>query len=401
MRILLLNQYYPPDTAATAVMAARVARALSQAHDVTVLAGRPSYNPTERHPVYWRRRQRDGNVVVERVGSTGFRRGRMAGRVTNYFSYLMLAAPRALFIQTDLIVAMTDPPVLGIAAAAAARIRGRRFIYNIRDLYPDMAVASRLLRPSAVARVWERLHRWALAQADAIIVLGDGMRERVIAKGIAPGRVSVVRDGAAIPEGMPSGDHPQIREIRQGFKFVVLHAGNLGFYGAWESIIEAARMLAGAPHDVGFIFVGDGAARSQLETLANGSAPVRFLPYRPAEDVPLVLAAGDLHLVTVRNGLEGVVEPSKLYPILAAGRPVLAVAADESDVARIVREAGCGFVADPTRPDSVAAAVREAMASPDRLALMGARARAAAGQFEQQGELRKFVRIVESVGAPV
>jgi colanic acid biosynthesis glycosyl transferase WcaI len=112
--------------------------------------------------------------------------------------------------------------------------------------------------------------------------------------------------------------------------------------------------------------------------------------------VPYVLAAGDLHVVTVRSGLEGVVVPSKLYGILAAGRPVLAVACEGSDVARIVRRYGCGFVADPDRPDAVAQAVREAMASPRNLAAMGARARAAARDFEQQAQLDRFIEVVEA-----
>jgi glycosyltransferase involved in cell wall biosynthesis len=146
---------------------------------------------------------------------------------------------------------------------------------------------------------------------------------------------------------------------------------------------------------VGFVFVGEGAAASDVDRAARALPQVRRLPFRPAAEVPYVLAAADLHIVTVRRGLEGVVVPSKLFAILAAGRPVLAVAPEGSDVARIVRRYGCGFVADPDDPNAVAAAVRHAMRAPDLLEAMGRRALVAARDFERSGQLARFVQVVE------
>jgi len=393
LHLLLINQYFPPDTAATAKMAALVAGALAREHRVTVLCGRPSYDPTERHPYYLGHREVRDNLVVERVGSATLSRHRMRGRLGNYLSYFALAVPRALAFRADAVVAMTDPPGVGVAAAFVAALKRVPFIYNIRDLHPDMAVQGGLIRGGLVTAVWERLHRWALRRADRVIVLGDDMRERIIAKGVQPARVAVVRDGAAIPDVQPARDHPVVQEIRSGFRFVVLHAGNLGFYGAWDTLLKAADFLNGKP--VGMIFVGGGAAEGRLRQLAGSNSRVRFLPFRPAAEVPYVMTAGDLHVVTVRRGLEGVVVPSKLYGILAAGRPVLAVAPETSDVARIVRRYDCGFVADPDDPQAVAAAIHEAMQSPERLAAMGARSRAAARGFEQSVQLQRYVRVVE------
>jgi colanic acid biosynthesis glycosyl transferase WcaI len=396
LRILLINQYFPPDTAATAKMTALVAGALAKRHKITVLAGRPSYDPTERHPAYLLRRQQMNGAIVARVGSTASSRFRMRDRLANYFSYLLLAVPHALISKADVVLAMTDPPVVGIAGALVAAARQRPFVYNIRDLYPDMAVAAGLLRPGPLAAAWERLHRWALRRADRVVVLGEDMRERIVAKGIPAERVVVVRDGATIPAAVPRRDHPVVQEVRSGFRFVVLHAGNMGFYGAWETLVRAAALLNG--DGAGFVFIGAGAAAARVQALAtSANGHIRFLPFRPASEVPYVLAAANLHVVTVRRGLEGVVVPSKLYGILAAGCPVLAVAPEGSDVARIVRRYGCGFVADPDRPDAVAQAVREAMTSPDSLAAMGARARAAARDFEQQVQLDRFIEVVEAV----
>lgn len=393
MKILLLNQYYPPDTSATAKMAALVAGKLAERHRVTVLCGRPSYDPMERHPFYLLRREERGGVAVERVGSAAYARFRMRRRVANYLSYLALAVPRALAVGADLVLAMTDPPVVGIAAAAVARLGHRPFVYNIRDLYPDMAVGGGIVRPGAGVACWERLHRWALRQAARVIVLGEDMRERIVAKGVDPARVAVVRDGVPIPQNLSPPDHPVAREVRCGFPFVLLHAGNLGFYGAWETLLAAARELE--PDGVGLVFVGEGAQREKLETAARGYATVRFLPFRPPEQVPQVMAAGDLQVVTVRRGLEGVVVPSKLYGILAAGQPVLAVAPEESDVARIVRRTGCGVVADPDRPGEIAAVVRGLLQRRGELAEMGRRAREAAGEFEREKHLARFLEVVE------
>ena len=397
MHILLLNEYYPPDTSATAKMAAQVAEALAQRHQVTVVAGRPSYDPDARYAYALLRRGTSNKVTVECVGSTAYPRHQMPRRVTNYLSYLALAVPRALALRPDIILAMTDPPVAGIAGAFIARLAGRPFVYNIRDLYPDMAVGGDIVRAGKWVTRWENLHRWALKQAARVIVLGDDMRDRILAKGVAAGRVVVVRDGtseAPSPGRIPERSDAMVQEIRHGFPFVVLHAGNLGFYGAWDTLLAAAKMLSN--ENTGFVFIGDGANRAALESAARNLPNVKFAAFRPVEQIAHVMMAGDLHIITVRRGLEGVVVPSKLYSTLSAGRPILVVAPPESDAARIVVESGCGVAADPDDPAAVAAAIRQLRAQPARLAEMGCRARETAAKYARVGELERFVAIVES-----
>ena len=393
MHILLLNEYYPPDTSATAKMAMHVAETLAKSHQVTVVAGRPSYDPDEFYPYKLLRSDTRNGVVVERVGSTAYPRHQMKRRVSNYLSYLALAVPRALAIRPDVVLAMTDPPVAGIAGAFIARLAGRPFVYNIRDLYPDMAIGGDIVRPNSWASRWEKMHRSALKRAARVIVLGDDMRNRILAKGVAPERVVVVRDGTSFPASMPLQSDPVVQEIRSGFPFVALHAGNLGFYGAWGTLLRAAEMLRN--ENAALVFVGDGANRASLEASAAGSPNVRFLPFRPYEQVPHVMMAGDVHIVTIKRGLEGVVVPSKLYSILAAGRPVLAVAPDSSDTARIVTESGCGLAADPDDPAAVAKAICELRRDPARLCEMGRRARETAEKYARVNELQLFAGIIE------
>jgi colanic acid biosynthesis glycosyl transferase WcaI len=404
MHILLLNEYYPPDTSATAKMAAQVAEALAQRHQVTVVAGRPSYDPDARYAYALLHRDMRNKVTVECVGSTAFPRHQMPRRVANYLSYLVLAVPRALALCPDIILAMTDPPVAGIAGALIARLAGRPFVYNIRDLYPDMAVGGDIVRASKWVARWESLHRRALKQAARVIVLGDDMRDRILAKGVARERVVVVRDGTA-PTTAPAATHASaaaqmpersdsvVQEIRHGFPFVVLHAGNLGFYGAWDTLLAAAKILSN--ENTGFVFIGDGANRAGLESAARELPNVKFAPFRPVAQIAHVMMAGDLHIVTVKRGLEGVVVPSKLYSILAAGRPIIVIAPAECDAARIVVESGCGVALDPDDPVAVATAIRELRAQPARLAEMGSRARETAAKYARVDELERFVAIVE------
>ena len=382
-------------------MAARVADALSARHDVTVLCGRPSYDPTERRRWRFWQTEQVGRVRILRVGSTDYPRFAMRRRVLNYLSYVALAIPRALFIPCDVVLAMTDPPFEGIVGAIISLLKSKPYVYNIRDMYPDMAVGGAIVEPRLLARIWERLHRWALRRATRVIVLGEDMRARITSKGVGPAGIEIVRDGVDIlpPNApQPALDGELIRSIRGDFKFVFLHAGNLGFYGAWETLIEATKQLEKSNPDVSLVFVGDGAQRDRLVGLADGCKSIRFLPFFPASKIPSVMAAGDVHVITVKKGLEGVVVPSKLYGILAAGRPILAVADGASDASSITQEKKCGYTASPQIPLQVFLAMR-AMAAGGALTpglkAMGEAARAVAPDYDRVKELQKFVKIIE------
>ncbi|HEX9233941.1 MAG TPA: glycosyltransferase family 4 protein [Candidatus Acidoferrum sp.] len=395
MRVLLLNLYYPPDTSATAKMAETVASALARENEVTIVCGRPSYDPSEQRP--WRlfQTEKKNSVRIVRVGSTDFPRFNMKKRVLNYLTYTALVIPRALFTRCDAVLAMTDPPFEGIIGAFVAMLKRKPYFYNIRDMYPDMAVAGAIVAPGWLSRIWEKLHRWALRRATRVIVLGEDMRNRILAKGVRADRIEIVRDGTEIlPSGapQPQSDSEVIRQIREGFRFVVLHAGNIGFYGAWETLVAAAKQLS--DDGVGFVFVGEGAQRAQLESMASGISNIRFLPFFPGSKIPSVLAAADAHLITVKRGLEGVVVPSKMYGILAAGKPIVAAAPNETDAVMLGERAGFSVAADPDRPNELATVIRQLAADPMRVAQMGRAALAAAPAYDRVEELGKFVQIV-------
>jgi colanic acid biosynthesis glycosyl transferase WcaI len=398
MKVLVLNLYYPPDTSATAKMAAAFVEPLATNHDVTLICGRPSYDPTERRPWCLSQAEKQHNVCVVRVGSTDYPRTQMTRRVFNYLTYVALSVARALFVPCDVVLAMTDPPFEGIVGAFVAMLKRKPFVYNIRDMYPDMAVGGSIVKPGLLARIWEKLHRWALRRATRVIVLGEDMKSRIIAKGVAPERIAIVRDGIELTTAAISVadfDPEVMKAIRGNFRFVLVHAGNLGFYGAWDALLIAARELES--DGVGFIFVGDGAERARLETAATDSPNVRFLPFFPATKIPSVLAAADAHIITIKRGLEGVVVPSKIYGILAAGRPVVAVAPKETDAAALAAREGFGIAADPDSPSELVTVLRALFADPVRLVAMGAAARTAAQQYNRANEIQKFAAILNDV----
>jgi glycosyltransferase involved in cell wall biosynthesis len=400
MKILLLNLYYPPDTSATAKMAHTVVDAVCVHHHVTVLCGRPSYDPTERRP--WRLYQTEnaGLVRIIRSGSTAFPRLNMKKRLINYLTYVWLAVPRALFLDCHAVFAMTDPPFQGIVGAFIAMLKRKPYAYNIRDLYPDMALGSDIVRPGLLALLWERMHRWALRRARCVIVLGEDMRARIIAKGVEPSRVVVIRDGVELhkpTEPLSPPDPETVRAIRGGFTFVLLHAGNLGFYGAWNTLITATRKLAN--DGVGLVFVGGGALRARLEIAAAGAENIRFLEYFPSSKVPSVLSAADAHVVTIKRGLEGVVVPSKMYGILAAGKPIVAVAPKETDVVSLGAKQGFAVSADPDKPAELVNVIRALIADAKKLKAMGEAARNAAPSYDRAAELQKYLEVFERLTA--
>jgi colanic acid biosynthesis glycosyl transferase WcaI len=411
MRILLLNLYFPPDTSATAKVAESLVGALAQSHEVTVLCGRPSYDPTERRlwkPWQTERIATQGSApfTVIRVGSTAYPRMKMKLRLLNYLSYAKLASLRALFIPCDVILAMTDPPFNGISAGIIGMLKRKPVVYDIQDMYPDMAIAASLIRPGLVPRIWEHLHHWTLRRAARIIVLGDDMRARIIAKGIDPAKIFIVRNSVDVPPaGSPSPplNSVVIRDIRANFRFVLLHAGNLGFYGAWDTLIAAARQLEN--DNIALVFVGDGAERARLESLAAGATPgaspgasnIRFLPFFPPADIPSVLAAPDAHIVTIKPGLQGAVVPSKMFGILAAGKPIVAVAPEDTDVATLGARHHFALCANPIDPHALATAIRQLASDPARLTAMSQAASTAATQYSRAAEMQKLTSMISAI----
>ena len=379
-RIIFLNRYFPPDHSATSQILGDLAFHLAESgYPVSVFTSRQRYDePGAQLPA----RETIGGVEVHRVAATRFGRARPLGRAADYASFAA-ALWRAVLAEAkpgDILVAKTDPPMLCAVAMHVARWRGLHLVNWLQDLYPE--VAARLdvpLMGSLMGDALTHLRDRALREAAANVVVSGRMAETVRSRGIAADRVHVIQNWCDDDQIRPlsAGDNPLRRAWGLEDRFVVGYSGNLGRAHESETMLETAARLRGS-HNIVFLFIGGG---SQLESLARQvrerglDAWFRFIPYQERAALKYSLAVPDLHWLSLRPELEGLIFPSKLYGIAAAGRPVIAVAARDGEIADLVRRHQCGIVVGPGEAAALAAAIAELSASPERVAAMGQRAR--------------------------
>jgi glycosyltransferase involved in cell wall biosynthesis len=272
------------------------------------------------------------------------------------------------------IVAETDPPLLGALAAVLKRRWRCRLVYNVRDLYPDIAEVTGGVRSPFLLELLRRGNDYAYERADLIVTLGHDMARRIVDKGVSPDKVVVVPDWVDCGRIRPLDTNPLRRSF--GDKFVVMYSGNIGLSQQLEAVLEAADRLRDDERIL-FAIIGDGARKKWLQERAHvmGLINVSFLPYQPLEKLGESLSAADLHLIPLAPGAAGCLVPSKIYGILAAGRPFIAMMEESAEVAHIARDDKVGFVVRPGNVDALIGAIRQAVDSPEHLKLMGARAR--------------------------
>lgn len=377
MRILVLNQYFHPDRSATSQLLTELCEDLAQHHEVWVVTGRPSYNPTtstaSRGLVS---RERHGEVRVVRVWSTRFPRTRMAGRLTNYGTYLLSSIAGAFSVaDPDVVVALTDPPLVGLIGLATAAARRRPFILVTKDIFPDVAIRLGKLSNPAVIGVLRAISRLLFRRADRVVSIGRDMNSRLIALGVPPQKIVTIHDWSDGRLVRPlDGPSPLRKQYGWEGRFVVMHSGNVGLSQGLETLLDAAALLRDH-EEVLIAIVGDGAAKAGLQRRVRDQrlANVVFIPYQPKARLSESLGAADVHYIGLRRGLAGFIVPSKVYGIMAAGKPFVAATDPESEPARIAHEHGCGLVVEPENARALAAGILEAQRSP--LADMGARAR--------------------------
>lgn len=346
MRLVFVNRFFFPDHSATSQMLTDLCFALTaRGHEVHVVTSRLRYDdPGARLDP----EETVEGVRVHRVWTSRFGRASIPGRAMDYLTFYLstLFKLLALADARTTIVAKTDPPVISVLAAIAAKIKGARLVNWTQDLFPEVAQAAgmRIMRP-AVAAPLAAMRDWSLRRAACTVTIGERMRDRLSARGIPGERLAVIHnwaDGEAIAP-LAHQANPLRAQWQLEDKLVVGYSGNLGRVHEFDTVLSAAEILRDDPRIL-FLFIGGGHKLRlvQEQVAALNMKNVRFRPYQPREHLARSLGACDAHLVTLRPELEGLVLPSKLYGILAAGRPVLFVGAPEGDVQSLVREGECG-----------------------------------------------------------
>jgi colanic acid biosynthesis glycosyl transferase WcaI len=371
-RVLVLNQYYWPGVEATAHLLAELCEALAADFEITVVTGR-----LRGRPELPAREKRNG-VEIVRVASAAYDRAQLVRRGLNYVTYLVQAL-RAGLAQSrpDVVLCGTDPPIIGDIALVVARRHRAPLIVISEDVFPEIAVALNRLPNGPPVKLLRLLVRLYLRRADRVVAIGDAMRRRLEAKGTPRDRLRVIPNWTDVAAMRPQPKaNPWAVEHGLAESFVVMHSGNVGHAQDLDSLIRAATLLRDLD-DLRVVIIGTGARKAELVQLAGilETDHVDFLEFQERELLPETLGAADVHVVGLARGLSGYVVPSRLYGVLAAGRPVIAAAEEESETAQAVREAECGIVVPPGDPLRLAETIRACRDGRHDLTAMGRRAR--------------------------
>ena len=371
-RLLVFNQYYWPGIEATAQLLTELCEALAAEAEVKVVTG--VLHGHEDEP----RRLVHNGVEIVRVPSTSFERSKIPARASNYLTYLSNALIYGLRGERpDIVLCMTDPPVVADVALLVARRYGAPLVVISQDVFPEIAVQLKRLENPFLMGVLRALVSVYLRRADRIVAIGETMRRRLEAKGAPPERVHVIPNWVDTKRLQPLGKDTQwAREWGFDERFVVMHSGNVGHAQDLDSLVRAATFLRDLDNLV-ITIIGTGARHAELVALAERLEveQVNFFYYQNRAVLPESLSAADVHVVGLAHGLAGYVVPSRLYGILAVGRPVIAAADPESETAQVVARVGCGIVVRPGRPELLARAIRDAHDGAYDLEEMGARGR--------------------------
>ena len=405
MKICFFNRSYWPDQAATGQLLTELAEDLVARHgcQVSVVAGRALHGREGRQGSLWpvSAEERRG-VRILRANGTAFPRQRFAGRASNYLTYFASACAASWRLgRQDVVVSLTDPPILGLAALRAARRAGARFVFVCEDVFPDVTVLLEDFHNETVNRALDRINRYLLREADAVVALGDRMKGRLVEeKGADPNRVHVIHNWADCEAITPKPkDNAFARAHGLADRFVLMHSGNVGLSQNLDVLVEAAERLKSRERLVVAI-VGDGARRQPLQETAarRGLTNIRFFPYQPKEQLDESFATADAFLVSLKQGLEGYIVPSKVYGILASGRPFVAAVDPTCEAAVIAREHHCGTIAQPGDPDALALSIAALCDDPAGARAMGENARRAAWCYDRRVAVQAYYCLFAGLG---
>lgn len=382
-RIVLVNRYFAPDLSATSQMATDLMRHLAIAgYDVHVVTSRQRYDdPKSRLPA----QEVDAGVTVHRVATTRFGRAGLLGRSIDYASFYVTASIKAARLASPgaTLIAKTDPPLLSVPLGLVGRLRGARLVNWMQDVFPEIAselgIGGKLAR--SLSAVLRPMRNRSLRIARLNAVVGQRMRDFVERCGAPSETVAVLpnwADGRRIVP-IPRDDNPLRTNWGLRDRFVVGYSGNLGRAHEIATITGAMASLARASPDVpiAWLFIGGGRQYEALEkdVARLGVQNVHFKPYQPLETLALSLGVADVHLVSLRPELEGLIVPSKYYGIAAAGRPAIFIGHSDGEIARRLRLAGCGVTVPAGDGTALGEAILALAADPGRASALGAAAR--------------------------
>jgi colanic acid biosynthesis glycosyl transferase WcaI len=383
MRILVLTiNYWPEQTGIGAVLTRRCEYLASAGHEVTVCTAMPYYPEWRIYPGYkgkpFVREERNG-VTILRSWVWVPKKVTSAKRIV--FEGTFVAGSLLCALQNrkpDLLLVVSPPLGLGISAVLLSRRWRIPYVFDVEDLQPDAAADLRML-PGPVLPALYRLEAMAYKNASLISTVTEGMRLRIIAKGITAEKVVVVpppADNSLFDVGTKIHGHEFRRKHGLQDKLLVVHSGNMGVKQGLDVVLEVASQLK-EQGDFVFVLAGDGARKAHLEqrAVAMGLPNVRFFPLQEEPDFLQMLAAADIALIVQQSAVSDIVFPSKTVTLLSAARPVVASVSASSEIGRVIRQSGGGVVTPPENAEEIITAIHAFTRDNNRRSAMGEQGR--------------------------
>ena len=378
----LCEFFYPDNLGSTGTIISHLARFLQDSFaDVRISAITSTHVYRGAHKPLKRRENWRG-IFIRRVHTPPTKQPSTAKRLLAGVQFSLAAWNKLLLgPRLDVVIVLTNPPMLPLVALWTQKLRGTKVIYLIHDLYADMSVAMGQASPdSRSIRAAQKLQSHFLRSSDAVVVLGRCMKDHLDLKfSLPPDKIRVVSNWGSISK--PVAREESRFRFQHGWtdKFVVLYAGNFGQFHNFDSILDAAQMVGHKRDDIVFAFVGGGAKRDEVEERARreGIGNAQFFGFVPNDELPDLLGACDVALVTLEKGTEGLAVPCKFYNILAAGRATIALMGEGAETARVVEEEKCGARVDGDNGPELARTLESLADEKDSTRAMGEAARRA------------------------
>ena len=413
MAIIFINRFFYPDHSATSQILTDLARGLAQqGYEVKILTSRSKYDdPTARLPS----REIVFDVEVIRIWTSSFGRSNLIGRAVDYLSFYLslIGAFMRIVKRHDIVVAKTDPPMLSVVVAPLSALKRSIHINWMQDIFPEIisaGVPPRWGIKRLALGCMMQVRNWSCRMAEANVVIGERMAERVATWSRGSIKTITIPNWAIGSEVRPvaRGANPLSKAWGiEGSPFIVGYSGNLGRAHEFETFLSAMSIIdqrcsGGGRHAPLWLFIGGGALYDGLQTkvAARGLACVNFKPYQPRSELSNSLSLPDVHLISLRPELEGLIVPSKFYGIAAAGRPSIFVGDPDGEISRVLIAHDIGLVIEQNDGEGLTDAIQYLRENPEHCRLMGENAR---HLFEQQFDLphgiSRWTTFLESCGA--
>ena len=346
--LIFFTQLYYPDITTTAIIMTDLVEDLaSYGRDVKVICAQPTYLFKKICP----KDEVHNKVVIKRVWTFLFDKNKILGRLLNSMSCFFAMLITLFSIEKKAILVFnTNPALLPLLGFIGKKLRNQRYVILVHDLWPELPVHAGMIRKDGLLyKIIDFLNVESFKNASGIITISDKMKERVIHK--VPEKehsIYVIHNWADADRLFPVAKREigLFKELRLNNKKIVMYSGNLGRYQPLEVMIGAANELRDR-EDILFLFVGNGGKKIKIKNLAESLEldNIKFLPFQPLDRLPESLSLADVSLMGIYPENEGVIMPSKLYSLLAIGKPIICVADPESEVVKILKQAGAGIQA--------------------------------------------------------